>query len=66
MLGKRTYLQVIPQQTTQNTANLPLQTSMIFEKLLIMLVGVVVLHYQHRETNVLCGVDDEVSQLPQA
>ena len=26
MLGKITHLQVIPQQSTQNTANLPLQT----------------------------------------
>ena len=26
MLGKSTHLQVIPQQSTQNTANLPLQT----------------------------------------
>ena len=26
MVGKRTHLQVIPQQSTQNTANLPLQT----------------------------------------
>ena len=26
MVGKRTRLQVIPQQSTQNTANLPLQT----------------------------------------
>ena len=26
MVGKSTHLQVIPQQSTQNTANLPLQT----------------------------------------
>ena len=30
MLGKSTHLQVIPQQSTQNTAYLPLQTCELF------------------------------------